>query len=56
MNTSTAPFALPWKLESQLARVQAYWEDLKRGDAEMPFWDDVNLSALPDLSDRLMSR
>lgn len=54
MNTSTAPFALPWKLESQLARVQAYWEDLKRGDAEMPFWDDVNLSALPDLSDRLI--
>lgn len=31
-----------------------YWESLKRGDASMPFWDDVTLSSLPDLADRLM--
>lgn len=54
MNTSTAPFSLPRKLEPDLARVRAYWEGLKRGDADMPFSDDVNLSALPDLSGRLM--
>jgi hypothetical protein len=54
MNTSTAPFALPRKLEPSLARLRAYWEGLKRGDADMPFGDDVDPSALPDLSARLM--
>lgn len=51
---ATAPFSLPRKLEPDLARIRAYWEGLKRGDADMPFSDDVNLSTLPDLSDRLM--
>ena len=37
-----------------LDRIRGYWESLKRGDNEMPFWDDVNLSTLPDLADRLM--
>src|SRR4249919_2841905 len=54
MNTSTAPFTLPPKLESDLVRVRAYWKGLKRGGADMPFWDDVDLSKLPDLSSRLM--
>jgi hypothetical protein len=54
MNTSTALFALPRKLEPDLVRVRAYWEGLKRGEADMPFWDDLNLSTLPDLSGRLM--
>ena len=53
MNTST-PFALPRKLEPDLARVREYWEGLKRGDADVPFWDDVNLSTVPTLSGRLM--
>ena len=48
------PYSVPSKLEAELARVRAYWEGLKRGDASMPFWDDVNLAALPDLSGRLM--
>jgi hypothetical protein len=25
----------------------AYWRKLERAEAEMPFWDDVELSALP---------
>jgi hypothetical protein len=54
MKTSTDPYALPQKLEADLAQVLAYWEGLKRGEAGMPFWDDVNLSAMPDLSKRLM--
>lgn len=54
MRTSTGPYAVPRKLEPDIARVLAYWEELKRGDADMPFWDDVNVSRLPDLSDRLM--
>lgn len=54
MAKSDIPFALPATLESGLARVHAYWEDLKRGENNMPFWDDINLSSLPDLSGALM--
>jgi hypothetical protein len=54
MPSATEPYALPQDLEPDLARVLAYWEGLKRGDANMPFWDDVNISALPDLLNRLM--
>jgi hypothetical protein len=54
MATSTAPFSLPRKLEPDLAQIRAYWEGLKRGEADMPFWDDVNLSMMPDLAGRLM--
>jgi len=54
MKPSTAPYALPQQVQPDLARVLAYWEGLKRGDNEIPFADDVNLSALPDLSPRLM--
>jgi hypothetical protein len=45
------PFPLPSKLSPALARVHAYWQSLKRADNDMPFWDDVKLSALPDLAD-----
>src|SRR5471030_2751279 len=53
MNSSSR-FALPAKLPPGLGRVRDYWESLKRGEASMPFWDDVRLSSLPDLSDRLL--
>lgn len=49
----TRPFALPQHLSPDLARVKAYWEGLLRGSAEIPFWDDLDLTALPDLSGRL---
>lgn len=48
------PFAVPTRLSPDLARVQAYWQGLLRGGAEMPFWDDAKLSDLPDLTDRLL--
>lgn len=51
---TSVPFTLPDSLDKDLARVCAYWQSLKRADNEMPFWDDVKLSALPDLADRLM--
>jgi hypothetical protein len=54
MTTATAPFSLPRKLEPDLARLRAYWDGLKRGQADIPFGDDVNLSAMPDLAGRLM--
>ena len=54
MTPSMMPFALPQKLPFDLGRVRDYWESLKRRENTMPFWDDLNLSMLPDLSDRLM--
>ena len=51
--TSAIPFSLPGTLKPGLSRVCAYWEGLKRADNDMPFWDDVKLSALPDIADRL---
>ena len=53
MTTSKGPFAPPPKLQHDLARALTFWEGLKRREAEIPFWDDVNLSTLPGLSDRL---
>lgn len=53
MDQFAPPFALPAHLQPDLARVLAYWEGLKRGQAEMPFWDDAKLTDLPDLADRL---
>jgi hypothetical protein len=47
------PFPLPGRLPPDLARVHAYWRGLLRGAAEMPFADDVKLTDLPDLGDRL---
>ena len=54
MKQSMSPYALPEGVQADLARVLAYWQGLKRGDNRIPVWDDVNLSALPDLSARLM--
>jgi hypothetical protein len=47
------PYAPPPKLQRDLARVLAFWQGLKRHEAEMPFWDDVKISALPELSGKL---
>jgi len=41
-----SPFALPEKLDRDLTAVQSYWDGLRRGGNEMPFWDDVKQ---PDL-------
>lgn len=54
MKSLTVPYSVPSKLQADLARVRAYWDGLKRGNAGMPFWDDAKLSALPDLSSRLV--
>ena len=54
MPVPSTPFPLPTSLDKNLAHVLAYWESLKRADNNMPFWDDVKLSALPDLADRLL--
>jgi hypothetical protein len=51
---SIGPYALPHTMERDLAQVREFWDGLKRHEAEMPFWDDVKVSALPDLAGRLM--
>jgi hypothetical protein len=43
----TQPFPVPAKLEPELADLQRYWNGLKRGQAEMPFTDDVKLTRAP---------
>ena len=53
MITTKHPYAVPTRLSPDLTRVQAYWTGLLRGEATMPFWDDVNPSHLPDLVGRL---
>ena len=50
----TQPFLLPRKLPVRLARLQHYWNDLRRGENAVPFSDDVNVSAVPELSAILM--
>lgn len=54
MKAANRPYALPQSLERDLAQVHAFWNGLKRHEAEMPFWDDVKISALPELAGRLM--
>lgn len=48
------PYAMPDYLERELADVLAYWEGLKRHENNIPFWDDVHLTALREYSDALM--
>ena len=48
------PFTLPAKLSSDLIRLQHYWSGLKRGENKVPFVDDINLSVLPQLKNKLM--
>ncbi len=51
MNESN--YAVPKELGRDLSLLHEYWDDLKRGYGLMPYWDDIQLSQLPDLSDRL---
>lgn len=50
----TGPFSLPRELDSSLAPVLSFWEGLKRGQADIPFSDDVQLSALKDPDSSLL--
>ena len=51
--TYKRPYAPPRKLEHDLARVLTFWEGLKRRQATIPFWDDVHLSALSALANKV---
>ncbi len=45
---------LPDRLEPDLQQVQAYWKGLKRGDNDIPFWDDVKFSMRARLARNVM--
>ena len=47
-------FLLPDQLEPDLERVHAYWNGLKRGDNDIPFWDDVKFSMRARLAREVM--
>ena len=48
------PYAMPSYLDHELAEILAYWEELKRRENDIPFWDDVHLTALREFSNTLM--
>jgi hypothetical protein len=47
-------FLIPDGLEPDLERVHAYWNGLKRGDNDIPFWDDVKFSMRARLAREIM--
>jgi hypothetical protein len=54
MTNEGGAFALPDRLEPDLERAHAYWNGLKRGDNDIPFWDDVKFSMQARLARELM--
>jgi len=44
MTSNGGTYLLPDRLEPDLYRVRAYWNGLKRGENDIPFWDDVSFS------------
>ncbi len=49
MTSESGAFLLPGRIEPELECVSAYWNGLKRGENDIPFWDDVKFSMLERL-------
>jgi len=47
------PFPVPESLTPKLQSVVSYWRGLERAENAMPFSDDIDLSILPHLSNRI---
>ena len=47
------PFPLPEHIEPSLRPAHDYWRSLRRAGNEMPFWDDLRLSAVEEMKGRL---
>jgi hypothetical protein len=54
MNDAAEAYALPARIEGELARVRDIWRGLLRGGATIPFWDDLQLAALGDDADKVI--
>jgi len=52
--THTEDYLVPPILEPGLAQVRDYWEGLKRGGNNIPFWDDVKISQGAPLAREMM--
>lgn len=44
MTSDGGTYLLPGQMEPELDRIHAYWNGLKRGENDIPFWDDVKFS------------
>jgi hypothetical protein len=40
------PFDITGPIGRRLDAVLTYWQDLRRGEAEIPFWDDLSMPAV----------
>ena len=54
MTSDGEAFPLSGQLEPDLERIRAYWNGLKRGENNIPFWDDVKLSTQAPHADHIM--
>jgi len=54
MTAPSNPFPLADPLERDLARVLSFWEDMRRAESSMPFWDDLTPSALAPRAPNLL--
>lgn len=50
----TAAFSVPGELDEMLTQVLTYWNGLKRGNAQIPFADDVILGDIWKLSNKVV--
>jgi hypothetical protein len=41
---ASQPFAVTHPVAASLDAVLSYWQDLRRGEASIPFWDDLRLA------------
>jgi hypothetical protein len=51
MSDGANAYSMPTSLEPKLASIYDYWRALRRGGNDIPFWDDVKLSALGSSAD-----
>jgi hypothetical protein len=49
MHARTIPFAIDGPLPSSLARLLDYWTNLRRGEATIPFADDLDMTKAKEL-------
>lgn len=50
MKPGAKPLTILETLEPDLRNVYTYWEGLKRGENDIPFWDDLKFSLRPQLA------
>ena len=51
MTDVASAYSMPASLEPKLASIYEYWQGLRRGGNDIPFWDDVKLSAIGSSAD-----